>query len=861
MAVKTLTTRVQQKSDTSANWAKATNFTPLKGEIIVYTDLRKIKIGDGVTKVGALEFANSKDAETLTGASLSTILNSSDVEIPTSKAVLDALNGKVDKADAGSDWNQNDETAPDYIKNRPFYEDIETVSTTVNINWDGTTTGLVTSVITYWDGSTEKGHYCKISDDIFTKEQFLQMYFVRDGSEITVTEDMLNFNSYVVTYGADSSPVIVIKVGGGIPGGPSDEFTETGIYFPSNGCVTKLASRQPIENTTTTIKKIDEEFMPDSIIEAINSITNKMDTTNPVATGSFSMNRKDGTTIGTKSHAEGNSTTASGNFSHAEGAITIASKESSHAEGSETVASGRYSHAEGFRTTSRGDKSHSEGNSSNIVPDTILSTAIVSDSDIITNWNSKNFLLANGMGSHAEGIDTLALGDYSHAEGTRTIASAESSHAEGNSTTASGGVSHAEGENTTASGSFSHAEGYLTTASGSTSHAEGNYTTASGSDSHAEGFQTTASGDYGSHAEGRETTASGYCSHAEGFDTKASSDNQHVQGKFNIEDSSGTYVHIVGNGTADTARSNAHTLDWSGNVWFAGDVYTGSTSGTNKDEGSKKLATEEYVDSKQVQPDWNQNDDTQPDYIKNRPFYTGDPVETVLVEESTVSFTENNGLYGVEFPSTFEATVGETYKVYWDGTVYECVCENFNNMPVIGNLSIMGAGSDTGEPFIIGVDNGKRIAIVTVDTSASHTFSISGFVQEVVKIDPKYIRDMYYTTDPVETVLVEERTIAFADSGKGFYEAEFQSTFSAKVGDTYKVYWDGSAYECTCVAISESHFLFIGNTSIVGAGSDTGEPFIIGVNNGKKIMIATADTATSHTFSISGFVSEVVKID
>ena len=40
---------------------------------------------------------NAKDSETLTGASLSTILNSSDVEIPTSKAVLDTLNGKQDK--------------------------------------------------------------------------------------------------------------------------------------------------------------------------------------------------------------------------------------------------------------------------------------------------------------------------------------------------------------------------------------------------------------------------------------------------------------------------------------------------------------------------------------------------------------------------------------------------------------------------------------------------------------------------------------------------------------------------------------------------------------------------------------------
>ena len=47
----------------------------------------------------------------------------------------------------------------------------------------------------------------------------------------------------------------------------------------------------------------------------------------------------------------------------------------------------------------------------------------------------------------------------------------------------------------------------------------------------------------------------------------------------------------------ESKRSNAATVDWSGNAWFAGDVYVGSTSGTNKDEGSKKLATEEYVDN------------------------------------------------------------------------------------------------------------------------------------------------------------------------------------------------------------------------------------------------------------------------
>ena len=152
-----------------------------------------------------------------------------------------------------------------------------------------------------------------------------------------------------------------------------------------------------------------------------------------------------------------------------------------------------------------------------------------------------------------------------------------------------------------------------------------------------------------------------------------------------------------------------------------------------------------------VQSDWNQNDETAADYIKNRPFYTGDTVETVFVEESTITFAENNGLYIAQFPSTFRATVGDTYKVSWDGASYECTCVLIKNLPAIGNPSIMSAGSDTGEPFLIGVENGQGIAIVTADTSASHTVSISGFVQEIVKIDEKYLPDNLAIKSDVET--------------------------------------------------------------------------------------------------------------
>ena len=43
----------------------------------------------------------------------------------------------------------------------------------------------------------------------------------------------------------------------------------------------------------------------------------------------------------------------------------------------------------------------------------------------------------------------------------------------------------------------------------------------------------------------------------------------------NVADVDEKYAHIVGNGAPlgdENARSNAHTLDWEGNAWFAGSV-------------------------------------------------------------------------------------------------------------------------------------------------------------------------------------------------------------------------------------------------------------------------------------------------
>ena len=207
--------------------------------------------------------------------------------------------------------------------------------------------------------------------------------------------------------------------------------------------------------------------------------------------------------------------------------------------------------------------------------------------------------LASGQGAHAEGTSTIASKLSAHAEGDSTVASNRWAHAEGYSTLASAQSAHAEGKLTVASGENSHAEGLSTTASEARSHAEGNGTTASGEDSHAEGLKTISLGYYshaegngtiasgtGSHAEGFVAKASGSYSHAEGFFTEASGTYQHVQGQYNIKDTSNKYAHIVGNGADDNNRANAHTLDWDGNAWFAGNIKIG---GTGYDDSNAKV--------------------------------------------------------------------------------------------------------------------------------------------------------------------------------------------------------------------------------------------------------------------------------
>lgn len=250
---------------------------------------------------------------------------------------------------------------------------------------------------------------------------------------------------------------------------------------------------------------------------------------------------------------------------------------------------------------------------------------------------------ASGDGATAIGENTIAKGEASSARGINTLASGKGSSAEGYgnvvtiNVTCDAGSSNASYTETSTAFPSGVSTAYILDpsdstlyyvasinsnahtfrmvpapesamsnktmvvmvhcASGQASHTEGSQTWAVGNYSHAEGYDTKA-GSEAVHAEGFQTKASGVHSHVEGHGCTASSEAQHVQGKFNIVDSSGTYAHIVGNGTGNgTGRSNAHTLDWSGNAWYAGKVSAGTVANPAPVTNANDLATKAYVDA------------------------------------------------------------------------------------------------------------------------------------------------------------------------------------------------------------------------------------------------------------------------
>jgi hypothetical protein len=133
---------------------------------------------------------------------------------------------------------------------------------------------------------------------------------------------------------------------------------------------------------------------------------------------------------------------------------------------------------------------------------------------------------------------------------------------------------------------------------------------------------------------------------------------------------------------------------------------------------------------------WDQNDPTSDDYIKNRPFYTDETNKETVVKTKT--FTATNP-YWWGSPFAFIPVVGETYKVTWDGKEYICIGKiAVWGGKYIGNISIDDDGPDTGEPFWYYWYDSSDYGMCVRD-QGKHTIAIEKI--KIVKIDKKYLPD------------------------------------------------------------------------------------------------------------------------
>ena len=215
-----------------------------------------------------------------------------------------------------------------------------------------------------------------------------------------------------------------------------------------------------------------------------------------------------------------------------------------------------------------------------------------------------------------------------------------------------------------------------------------------------------------------------------------------------------------------------------------------------------------------VQSDWNQNDETSPAFVKNRPFYTGKHVVTELIPEQTYTlsssgsitmYTDESGTY----PYSLE--VGKEYIVVYNGTTYELTSDIVEGIGVVGDIKPLITGSKPAMPFAIAAGMGT-LQIIDYTGNTEVTFKISGSETDIKQIDTKYIpwNDVVGLYPPV---LIDKGVENLTDEEKQKYYYLFNkgSLLLARPG--------GTTYLCIVISMSYSKTVGLQMTLIHPPGS------------------------------------------
>lgn len=144
----------------------------------------------------------------------------------------------------------------------------------------------------------------------------------------------------------------------------------------------------------------------------------------------------------------------------------------------------------------------------------------------------------------------------------------------------------------------------------------------------------------------------------------------------------------------------------------------------------------EFVERANVQPDWNQNDVSAPDYVKNRTHWTEPEILDVIFQQDDVAlydssdFLEANQLLVL----SEELVVGDTYNVNIDGVDHYVVCYTDDS-------DVHYLGKDLPDRFML-YGSGSSVKLYLYEFSYGSTVRLTVThitPSKIHKLDPKYL--------------------------------------------------------------------------------------------------------------------------
>lgn len=254
------------------------------------------------------------------------------------------------------------------------------------------------------------------------------------------------------------------------------------------------------------------------------------------------------------------------------------------------------------------------------------------------------------------------------------------------------------------------------------------------------------------------------------------------------------------------------------------------------------------------QSDWNQSDETAPDFVKNRTHY--EEVRETSIEGLTIGdFPPSTS--GAAHNLNVPLALGQKWTIYK------------NNGSEEGVWAVQQAEDGT---LFLG-DSPVRITKDTIECNSSwvrmlnvtrvYIVGVSGAIAEttVKKIDPKFIPEwnelngIPFGEETEDVTYLEPYTFDMTSTGNW---VQLQFVNEIVVGTVLKVMWDGELYEC--IAHDTTGMVGFGNASLYGKNTeDTNEPFLV-LFNGPSRWVAVTETGV-HTISVAGNKTVVKQID